>query len=104
MDPFAEKLSLKDENRALRKQIKRLEKSRSSIKTKNREKGKIIKIHQDRRDELRDNRDLWKTKYKEHDKEYVELENKFQEVAALLQIKEEQLLEMLSEFEEVKKK
>jgi hypothetical protein len=51
--------------RTLRKKVKRIEESRSSIKAKSREKGKIIKAHQDRESELKKNRDDWKTKCKE---------------------------------------
>jgi len=48
MEPKKEKINSKDETRALRKKIKRVEESRSSIKTKSQEKGKVIKMYQDR--------------------------------------------------------
>jgi chromosome segregation ATPase len=104
MEPKKEKLNPKDETRALRKQIKRVEESRSSIKTKSREKGKVIKAHQDRKTELEKNRDDWKAKCKEQEKERMEADDKYKHVAALLDIKEEQLREILKEFEELKKK
>ena len=42
----------REEARTLRKKVKRIEESRNSIKTKNREKGKTIKAYQDRQKEL----------------------------------------------------
>src|ERR1700733_4255801 len=94
----------KDESRALRKKVKRVEESRSSIKAKSREKGKTIKKYQDRQTELKKNRDDWKTKCKEQEKDYIELDEKYKRVASLFDMKEEQLKEILKEFEELKKK
>lgn len=104
MKPKKEKLNPKDEARVLRKKVKRVEESRSSIKAKNREKGKVIKMHQDRQSELKKNRDDWKSRCKEQEKECTELDKKYKHVAALFEMKEEQLKEILSEFEELKKK
>lgn len=104
MEPKIEKSKPKDEARALRKQVKRIKQSRSSIKTKNREKGKIIKAHQDRQCELQKNRDDWKAKCKEREEECADLDKKYKQVAALFEMKEEQLKDILREFEELKKK
>jgi len=59
------KPNIKEEARLLRKKVKRVEENRSSIKTKNSEKGKVSKTQQDRKTELKKNRDEWNTKYKE---------------------------------------
>ena len=96
--------SSKDEARALRKKVKRVEESRCSIKAKNREKGKTIKAYQDRQTELEQNRDSWKTKSKEQEKECEELNNKYKYIASLFEMKEEELRQILKEFEEFKKK
>lgn len=96
--------NLKEEARALRKKNKRVEDSRSLIKTKNREKGKIIKAQQDRQTELEQNRDDWKTKCKKEERERAEVDKKYKQVAALFEMKEEELREMLKELEELKKK
>lgn len=98
------KPNIKEEARSLRKKTKRVEESRSLIKTKSREKGKIIKAHQDRQKELEQNRDDWKAKCKERERERIEADNKYKEMAALFEIKEEQLREIMKEFEELKKK
>jgi chromosome segregation ATPase len=94
----------KDEARNLRKKVSRLEDSRSSIKDKNREKGKTIKGYQDRQYELEENRDKWKTKCKEQEKECDELSQKYKYIASLFEMKEEELRKILNEFEELKKK
>jgi len=99
-----QKKNLKGEARALRKKVTRIEASRSLIKTKNRKKGKIIKAHQDRESELKKNRDDWKVKCKDKEKECVELEKKYKYLASLFEMKEEQLKDILNEFEELKKK
>lgn len=104
MEPKNEKNNPKDESRALRKKVKRVEESRSSIKAKSRVKGKIIKGHQDRQNELKKNRDDWKAKCREQEKECAELDKKHKHVAKLFEMKEEQLKEILKEFEELKKK
>lgn len=104
MKEKANKPSVKEEARALRKKSKRIEESRDSIKAKSREKGKIIKAHQDRQTELEKNRDDWKAKCKEQEKERLNAENNYKEIAYLLNMKEEQLRETLKEFEELKKK
>lgn len=96
--------NVKEETRALRKKAKRLEESRLSIKAKSREKGKIIKAHQDRQTELEKNRDDWKAKCKVQEKERIAADDKYKQVAALFDMKEEQLKEILREFEELKKK
>jgi chromosome segregation ATPase len=95
---------IKGEVRALRKKANRLEKSRSLIKSKVRKKGIIIKGYQDRYTELEQNRDDWRTKCKDREKELIGADNKYERAAALLNIKEEQLREILKEFEELKKK
>lgn len=96
--------NIKEEILALRKKTKRIEESRSLIKTKNREKGRIIKAHQDRQTELEQNRDDWKAKCKKEEIERIELDKKYKEIAALFEMKEEKLREILKEFEELKKK
>jgi hypothetical protein len=104
MKEKADKPDIKEEARALRKKTKRVEKSRSLIKTKSREKGKIIKAHQDRQTELEQNRDDWKAKCKEQERERIEADKNYKRIAALFEMKEEQLREILKEFEELKKK
>lgn len=99
-----DKTNLKEEARSLRKKTKRIEESRSLIKSKNREKGKIIKAYQDRQTELEHNRDHWKVKCKQEEIERMELDEKYKHIAALFEMKEEQLREILKEFEELKKK
>ena len=99
-----DKSNMKEETRALRKKAKRVEESRASIKAKSREKGKIIKAHQDRQTELEKNRDDWKVKCKEQEQERINADNKYKQVAALFEMKEEQFREILKEFEELKKK
>ena len=104
MSEKADTPKIKEEARALRKKTKRIEESRSLIKAKSREKGKIIKAHQDRQTELEQNRDEWKAKCKEWEKECAQVEKKFKRVAALYDIKEEQLKEIQNEFATFKKK
>lgn len=98
------KPNIKEEARALRKKTKRIEESRSLIKSKNREKGKIIKAYQDRQTELEQNRDHWKDKFKQEKIERMSLDEKYKHIAGLFEMKEEQLREILKEFEELKKK
>jgi len=95
---------IKEEARTLRKKVKRVEESRSAIKTKSREKGKTIKAHQDRQKELEQNRDDWKAKCKAQEKEYIDTDDKFKRVSALLEMKEEELRTIIEKFEELKKK
>jgi hypothetical protein len=104
MKEKADKSIIKEEARALRKKAKRVEESRSLIKAKSREKGKIIKAQQDRQAELEQNRDDWKAKCKEQERGRIEADNNYKQVAALFEMKEEQLREILREFEELKKK
>ncbi len=103
MKEKADKPNVKAETRALRKKAKRIEESRASIKAKSREKGKVIKAHQDRQTELEKNRDDWKAKCKEQKKARLDADDKYKQVAALLEMKEERLREILKEFEELKK-
>jgi chromosome segregation ATPase len=88
----------------LRKKVKRVEESRSSIKDKNREKSTAIKKSRDRQRELEESRDQWKTKYKQSEKESAELTEKYAYLASLLNVKEEQLRQILDDVEELKKK
>lgn len=104
MKEKADKPNVKEETRALRKKTKRIEESREAIKAKSREKGKVIKAYQDRQTELEKNRDDWKAKCKEQEKARRDADDKYKQVANLLNIKEEQLRETLREFEELKKK
>lgn len=104
MTEKAEKMNIKEEARSLRKKNKRVEESRALIKAKNSEKGKVIKAYQDRQTELEKNRDDWKAKCKEQEKERAEAEGKYKHIADLFNMKEEQLREILNEFEELKKK
>lgn len=104
MKENTDKPNIKEEARALRKKVKRVEESRSSIKAKSREKGKTIKAHQDRQKELEQNRDDWKVKCKKQEKECIDTDDKYKKVAALLEMKEEELRKIMEEFEELKKK
>ena len=104
MEQEKDKPNAKEETRTLRKKVKRIEVSRSSIKAKNRKKGEIIKDLQGRKSELEESRDKWKTKHSAQEKACDELSKKYREMADLLQIKEEELREVIKEFEEVKKK
>jgi chromosome segregation ATPase len=99
-----EKTDAKTETRALRKKIKRIEESRSSIKGKNREKSALIKKTQDRQKELEESRDQWKAKCKQSEKETAEVTKKYAYLASLFDMKEEQLREILDSSEELKKK
>lgn len=51
MNQKKDKSIVKEEASTLRKKVKRIEESRSSIKAKNREKSKAIKSYQDRQGE-----------------------------------------------------
>jgi chromosome segregation ATPase len=104
MEQKKEKSDAKKESRALRKKIKRVEKSRSSIKDRNREKGTTIKKLQDRQKELEESRDHWKAKYKQSEKLISEQAEKYTHLANLLNMKEEQLGKILGDVEELKKK
>ena len=104
MKEKADKSNIKAEARALRKKNKRIEESRAEIKAKSREKSKAIKEYQDRQTELAKNRDDWRAKCKEQEKERIAVEDKYKQVVALLDMKEEQLEDILKEFEELKKK
>lgn len=104
MKEKTDKPKISNEARTLRKKVKRIEESRSSIKAKSHEKGQIIKAHQDREVELKKNRDDWKAKCKDREKECAEMDEKYKHIAALFEMKEEQLKEILKEFEELKKK
>ena len=104
MKEKGDKSTIKENARALRKKAKRLEDSRASIKAKHREKGKIIKAHQDRQAEIEKSRDDWKMKCKEQEKERIDADDKYKQVANLLNMKEEELREILKELEELKKK
>lgn len=88
----------------MRKKVKRLDESRTAVKAKNREKSRAIKSYQDREQELKQNRDEWKIKCKDQEKECTELNNKYKQMADLLEMKEEELRIILREFEELKKK
>jgi chromosome segregation ATPase len=100
----SEKRNLKQELRSTRKKNKRLEDSRSSIKTKYAEKGIVIKKLKDRQRELEESRDHWKSKHKQIEDENTELAEKYAYLAKVLNIKEEQLREVLGNIEELKKK
>jgi chromosome segregation ATPase len=95
---------IKEETRDLRKKVTGLKESKASIKVKSREKGKQIKVYQERQKELIDNRDKWKLKSKKQEKECDELAAKYKKVADLFEMKEEELKEILAEFEQLKKK
>jgi chromosome segregation ATPase len=104
MEDNVDKPDIKKETRELRKKIKRIEESRSSIKAKSHEKGKSIKAYQDRQTELEQNRDDWKARCKEQEKERKDADNKYKQVADMLEMKEQELQLILAEFEELKKK
>lgn len=99
-----EKFHSKKEARLLRKKLNRTETSRSLIKAKSREKSKIIKTHQDREQELKESRDMWKNKYKEQEKENDKLHDDLKFLADQLQMTEEDLQKIRDEFNELKKK
>lgn len=103
MNEDRNELNIKDEARALRKKIKRVEESRSTIKDKSREKGKTIKAYQDRQKELEQNRNDWKAKCKEQEKQCIETIEKYKQTAASLEMKEVELQKIMDEFEELKK-
>jgi chromosome segregation ATPase len=88
----------------LRKKIKRIDESREALQAKNREKAKAIKAYQDRETELKQNRDSWKIKCKEKEKENAELAEKLKILAETLKMSEEELQKIRDEFNEVKKK
>lgn len=94
----------KEEVRTLRKKVKRVEESRSSIKAKNSKKGEIIKKYRDRQMELEESRNQWKNKYNESQKENAELNEKYAYIASLFDMKEEKLRHILEDIEELKKK
>jgi len=104
MKENADKPNASEDARKLRRKVKRIEESRSSMKTKSREKSNIIKTQQDRQTELKQNRDNWKAKCKEQERARIETDNKYNHVAALFEMKEEELRGILKEFEELKKK
>jgi len=104
MEQKNEKTDAKKETRALRKKIKRVEESRSSIKEKNREKSALIKKTQDRQKELEESRDQWKARCRQSEKETAEVTEKYAYLASLFNMKEEQLREILDDVEELKKK
>jgi chromosome segregation ATPase len=96
--------NIKEEARALRKKAKRIEESRSLIKAKSREKGKIIKAYQDRQSELEKNRDDWKTKCNDQKRKRIEADKRYENLAAMFEMKEEELKDIMKEFEDLKKK
>src|SRR4029077_10532795 len=104
MKEKADKPNIKAEARALAKKNKRIEESRAAIKSKSREKGKAIKAYQDRQAELEQNRNDWKTKCKEQEQTCIDIDNKYKQVANMLEMKEEELRKIINEFEELKKK
>jgi chromosome segregation ATPase len=104
MKKDTDKPDIKAEARELRKKVKRIEESRSSVKAKSRKKGKTIKTQQDRQKELEQNRDDWKAKCKKEEKERIETDEKYKQVATRLEMKEEELRKITEEFEGFKKK
>lgn len=76
------------EARELRKKLNRIEKSRGAIKSKSREKARAIKAHQDREQELKENRDEWKAKCKEQEKEAEKLRSDLRDLAKQLHLTE----------------
>ncbi len=94
----------KEQPYLLRQRIKRIEQSRDSVKSKSRELAKSLKAKQKREVELIDNRDSWKTKCKKQMSENEDLKSAHRKVAEQLQITEEQLQQILDEFNELKKK
>lgn len=94
----------KEEARALRKRMTRIENSRDSVKAKSREKAKVIKAQQDRERELKENRDHWKAKCKEQENKNEELSKALKKLASQLEITDEELQQVLDECNELKKK
>ena len=92
-----------EEIRLLRKKFKRIEDSRSAIKTKSREKGKTIKAFQDRQTELQESRNQWKAMCKGKEKEIEELKSEHQKAAKILKMELEKLQQIIQEVEMVKK-
>ena len=84
--------------------MKRSEESRDGLKTKGNEKSKIIKNYQDRESELIENRDKWKSKYQDKNKEYLELNKKHEKLANILGLKKEELREINAQLNTLKKK
>lgn len=99
-----EKSHVKKEACSLRKKLKRTENSRNLNKAKSRDKSKIIKAAQDREQELKESRDMWKTKHKEQEKESDKLRRDLKLLANQLQMSEEDLQKIRDEFNELKKK
>lgn len=95
--------SSKEEARILRKKVTRMTDSRDSVKSKNREKAKVIKAQQDRERELIENRDQWKAKCKEQEKKNEEQSKILKKLASQLEITEEELQQVIDECSELKK-
>ncbi len=93
----------KEEARLLRKKLTRIESSRDSVKTKSRDKAKVIKAQQDRERELKENRDLWKAKCKEQENKSEALDKTLRKLASKLEITEEELKQVVDECTELKK-
>jgi SMC interacting uncharacterized protein involved in chromosome segregation len=96
--------SIKEEARNLRKKVSRIESSRDSVKTKSREKAKVIKYQQDRDRELKENRDHWKSKCKEQENKNEELSKALKKLASKLEMSEEELQSVLDDCNALKKK
>lgn len=95
--------SPKEEARTLRKKVTRMKESRDLVKSKNREKAKVIKAQQDRERELVENRDQWKAKCKEQEKKNEEQSKILKKLASQLEITEEELQQVIDECSELKK-
>lgn len=100
----AEPSQTQEQPHLLRKKIKRIEESRASTKAKSREQAKALKAQQKREQELIENRNSWKAKCKEQKNKNDELNYTYKQVAEQLEVTEEQLKQVLDEFNELKKK
>jgi hypothetical protein len=85
----------------LRRENKRIRKSRDNLKEKNREKSKMIREKNDRLTEVIEGREGWKKKHQESKKEVKRLKDE-EERHLLEQAKNDKTIEML--LEELKKK
>lgn len=103
MDQNKDSSHVKEEARLLRKKFTRMQNSRDALKSKNQDKAKIIKAQQDREQELKENRDHWKSKCKEQELKNEELRKVLKQLSRKLAISDEELLQVLHECTELKK-
>lgn len=88
----------------LRKEVKRLAKSRDNIKAKSRDKAHIIKDYQDRLREVTESRNRWKEKLKEEKQNCSQLQDELHRQNEALSELQEERDQILSEFRQLQKK